>query len=151
MSFQVTFKTKWADFDPNRHMRHTAYNDYAAEGRVCFFKEKGFDIDKMEASNIGPILFKEETSFYREISIGEDLVVEIFLRGTSANAERWKIMTHIYKQNGVLAAEVNVFGAWIDLTKRKLTVPPAMMINVFNQLEKTENFEEIILKDKSLV
>jgi len=151
MSFQVTFKTRWADFDPNRHMRHTAYNDYAAEGRVRFFKENGFDINKMEAANIGPILFKEETTFYREITLGEDIEVKIFLQGTSSKAERWKIMTHIYKQNGVLAAEVKVFGAWIDLTKRKLTVPPTIMIDVFNQLEKTENFEEIILKNKSLV
>jgi acyl-CoA thioester hydrolase len=41
MKFQITFNTKWSDFDPNRHMRHTAYNDYAAEVRVRFVFETG--------------------------------------------------------------------------------------------------------------
>jgi len=26
MSYKVTFPTRWADFDPNNHMRHSAYN-----------------------------------------------------------------------------------------------------------------------------
>jgi len=34
MSFKVTFASKWSDFDPNRHMRHTANNVYAAEVRA---------------------------------------------------------------------------------------------------------------------
>nr|WP_299046804.1 thioesterase family protein [uncultured Polaribacter sp.] len=40
MNFEVSFNTKWSDFDPNRHMRHTAYNDYAAEVRVRFLRNK---------------------------------------------------------------------------------------------------------------
>jgi len=61
MKFEVKFNTKWSDFDPNRHMRHTAYNDYAAEVRVRFFQEHGLSINEFAKLNIGPILFKEET------------------------------------------------------------------------------------------
>lgn len=32
------FEVKWADLDPNRHMRHSAYNDYAAHMRVKFLE-----------------------------------------------------------------------------------------------------------------
>ena len=46
MSFQVTFATKWSDFDPNRHMRHTAYNEYAAEVRVRYFTAQKFSIEE---------------------------------------------------------------------------------------------------------
>lgn len=35
--FYKEFQVIWADMDPNRHMRHTAYNDYAAQLRVSFF------------------------------------------------------------------------------------------------------------------
>ena len=67
MTFQITFPTKWSDFDPNRHMRHTAYNEYAAEVRVRYFKSQNFSIDEFTKHNIGPILFEEYTSFRKEM------------------------------------------------------------------------------------
>ena len=69
MNFKVTFATKWADFDPNRHMRHTAYNDYAAEVRVRYFRNQKFSIKEFTKYNLGPILFTEETSFRKEGTI----------------------------------------------------------------------------------
>jgi len=66
MVYKIAFTTKWADFDPNKHMRHTAYNDYAAECRIRFFKDYGLTTALFEKQNIGPVLFKEETTFYRE-------------------------------------------------------------------------------------
>ena len=49
MSFIVKFATKWSDFDPNNHMRHTAYNDYAAEVRIRYFAENNFSIKKFSS------------------------------------------------------------------------------------------------------
>ena len=46
MSYTLEFNTKWADFDANRHMRHTAYNDYAAEVfDILLFA--GFSVDRI--------------------------------------------------------------------------------------------------------
>lgn len=148
MNFEVTFNTKWSDFDPNRHMRHTAYNDYAAEVRVRYFQEHGLSINEFAKLNIGPILFKEETSFYKEIHIGENITVKMELEGVSKGIERWKFKHQIYNQNGVLAAEIKVFGAWIDLIKRKLTQPPPNFVAIFEDLPKTTNFIEIPLKSE---
>ena len=145
MSFTVTFNTKWSDFDPNRHMRHTAYNDYAAEVRVRYFKEQNFSIEEFTKHNIGPILFTEETSFRKEIHLGENITVDIKLAGLSKNGERWKITHHIFNEAGKLAAIIKVYGAWIDLTKRKLTVPPKEAQFLFDATIKTEDFEEISL------
>lgn len=146
MEFKVTFKTKWADFDANRHMRHTAYNDYAAEVRVRYFKEHGLSIDVFAKENLGPILFKEETSFYKEIRIGEDITVNLTLKGVSNKLERWKLQHHLFNEAGKLAAQVKVYGAWIDLEKRKLAVPSEKFKSLYSHLDKTEDFEEIILK-----
>jgi acyl-CoA thioester hydrolase len=148
MSFKVTFPTKWSDFDPNRHMRHTAYNEYAAEVRIRYFAEHHFSIEEFTKHNIGPILFTEETSFRKEIHIGEDISVNIKLSGLSKNNERWKIIHEVFNEAGKLSAVIKVYGAWIDLTKRKLTVPPEAAQHLFFNAEKSDDYEEIILKKK---
>ena len=148
MSFKVTFKTRWSDFDPNNHMRHTAYNDYAAETRVRFFNDNGLSLTEFHEQNIGPILFSENTVFYREISLSEDITVELFAKGFSENGARFKFRHKIFKQNGVLAAEIDIYAAWIDLNIRKLTIPPQHVIDTFKNLEKSDDFEIIAIKNK---
>ena len=147
MSFQVTFATKWSDFDPNRHMRHTAYNDYAAEVRVRYFAKYNFSIEEFTKHNLGPILFTEETSFRKEIHLGENITVDIKIAGLSKNNERWKITHQVFNETGALAAIIKVYGAWIDLTKRKLTIPPKEAKHLFDVAEKTADFEVILIKE----
>ena len=149
MSFQITFVTKWSDFDPNRHMRHTAYNEYAAEVRIRYFAAQNFSIEEFTKHNIGPILFTEETSFRKEIHLGENITVNMKLAALSMNNERWKIVHEVFNEAGKLSAVIKVYGAWIDLTKRKLTTPPKETAHLFLNTEKTLNFEEILLKSKS--
>ena len=94
MKYQVKFATKWSDFDPNRHMRHTAYNEYAAEVRIRYFSEQNFSIEEFTKHHIGPILFTEETSFRKEIHLGEDITVNYDDYLSTVNVERmndeWK-------------------------------------------------------------
>jgi len=148
MSYTIDFKTKWSDFDPNRHMRHTAYNDYAAEARARFFISKNFSIEEFTKYNIGPILFHEETFFRKEIHMGEDISVNLKIAGLSANNERWKLTHEIFNQQGKLSAIIKVTGAWLDLTKRKLAIPPKEATMLFQEVEKTADFEEILMSQK---
>lgn len=148
MSFKFSSPTRWADFDPNNHMRHTAYNDYAAESRVRMFDAYGLSLAEFNRLRVGPVLFKEETSFYREIGIGDTITVEVFLKGASQLGERFKFVHKIFRGDGVLSAEIEIYAAWIDLNKRKLTTPPAVVIEVLGKLAKTDDFEEILLKQK---
>ena len=150
MPYTINFHTKWADFDANKHMRHTAYNDYAAECRIRFFNENGLPASKFEAYNFGPILFTENTTFFREIKLGEKLSIDLRLSGLSEKGERFKMVHNIYREDGVLAAVIAIYAAWLDLEKRKLTVPPIDILSMFNTLERTENFEKIILKSKKV-
>jgi len=129
-------------------MRHTAYNDYAAECRIRFFNENGITTQLFDKTHIGPVLFKEETSFYREIRLGEALDVTLQLKACSSLGERFKMHHQLYKTDGVLAAEIHIFAAWLDLNTRKLIVPPPVVITAFNTLERTPDFEEIVLKKK---
>ena len=146
MSFKVTFPTRWADYDANVHMRHTAYNDYCAEARLRYFKKFNITVKDFSEAKIGPIIFEENTKFFKEIHLGEDISISMKLLGLSVNGERWKIQCEVYNEAGKLSAMVTVFGAWLDLVKRKLTVPPLKFQTVFNDLEKTEDFEKIELR-----
>ncbi|MEX6627053.1 acyl-CoA thioesterase [Tenacibaculum salmonis] len=147
MSFNVPFKTRWADFDANIHMRHTAYNDYAAEVRLRFFKEHNITVQDFSKEKIGPILFEENTKFLSEIHMGTDITVNLKIIGLSNKGERWKIQHEVFNEVGKLSAIITVYGAWLDLVKRKLTVPPVKFQTIFNTVEKTEDFKEIILKN----
>ena len=149
MSFSVRFTSRWADFDPNNHMRHSAYTDYAAEARVRMFNEYGLNLIEFNNLNIGPILFREETIFRREIRLSEDIWVEVFLKGISSNGERFKFAHKIFKNEGTLAAEVEIYGAWLDLKTRKLTKPPEVVLAALKDIEKTEDFETIPIKSSS--
>ena len=149
MTYQKTFSTRWADFDPNRHMRHSAYNDYAAEIRVRFFNECGLSMDEFATLQIGPVLFKEETSFYKEIHLGEDIRVSMALEAASPQLERWRFVHHIYNEKGDLAAKVQVYGAWIDLKKRKLTHLPDIYLSLIEKIPKADDFTEIVLKTQN--
>jgi len=145
MSFSVGFTSRWADFDPNNHMRHSAYTDYAAEARVRMFNEYGLNLIEFNKLNIGPILFREETIFRREIRLSEDIRVEVFLKGISESGERFKFSHKIFKTEGSLAAEVEIYGAWLDLKTRKLTKPPKIVLEALKDIERTEDFEDIPL------
>lgn len=148
MAFKLKFNTRWSDFDPNRHMRHSAYNDYAAELRIRFFHEQGLSMETFTQLNLGPILLKEVTSFYKEIQIGENISVNLELEGVSNGIERWRFKHQIFNQSDILSAEIKVYGAWIDLTNRKLTSLPHKFATVFDTLPKTSNFKEILLKNR---
>ncbi|MBN1649717.1 MAG: thioesterase family protein [Bacteroidales bacterium] len=143
-NYSKNFEVIWADMDPNRHMRHTAYNDYAAQVRVSFMVDNGLSLEEMEKLQLGPVLFKEETVFLSEIRMGEKIKVDIQIAGLSNDGDRWKMVHHIYKSNGKLSAIITVEGAWIDMTQRKLKAPPAKLSANFNELPKTKDYQEII-------
>jgi len=54
---------------------------------------------------------------------------------------RWSLRHHIYKEDKTLAAIINLDAAWMDITKRKLTVPDPFIQKVFANFPKSEGFE----------
>jgi acyl-CoA thioester hydrolase len=124
--------------DPNGHMRHSAYADFAADQRVVVLAKAGFGVARFAELRLGPILFREETKYLKEISIGEEIRVDGRLASASADGSRWTIVHTIYKSDGRMAATVTVDGAWLDLDRRKLTLPPAELAALLNQMPPVE-------------
>ena len=134
MNNAVSYRTRWADMDPNGHMRHSAYADYAADQRVALLSAWGYGAARFAQLRMGPILFREETKYLKEVNMGEEIRVDGQLASAAPDGSRWTIVHTIYKADGRVAATVTVDGAWLDLDRRKLTVPPAELADAFNCL-----------------
>ncbi len=132
--FEKNIEIRWSECDPNRHVRHSAYYDYAAHIRIRFFAENGFDSHKMQELSLGPILFKEECSFIREIHPNDTILINLLKGEMKEDASRWILHHEIYSENGDKCAHISVTGAWMNLDLRKLTVPPAKMAEILHEL-----------------
>jgi acyl-CoA thioester hydrolase len=139
--YSKTIDIRWSDLDPNFHVRHSAYYDFGAYVRICFLTDFGLTTEKLLQHNLGPILFREECVFKREIQFGDGVTINIRLKKCNATVSRWTIIHEIKKDDNILCAIITVDGAWLDTLKRKLTVPPQFVVETFDKIERTEDFE----------
>ncbi|MGB8191399.1 MAG: thioesterase family protein [Chitinophagaceae bacterium] len=134
---------RWSDLDANFHLRHSAYYDFGAYARICFLRDNGLTMDVMQQQHFGPILFREECSFRREIRLGDEVSINVQLLRSKPDFSRWSIQHQFFK-NGQPAALLTVDGAWIDTILRKLTVLPDISRPAFELMPRAENFEWIV-------
>lgn len=139
--FLKEFEVKWADVDANRHMRHTAYNDYAVHMRVKVLESVNLSMSRLEAWGIGPILFREEVLFHREVGMEGNITMNVSLIKARKDGSRWSFNHEMFRADGIKAATITVDGAWLDLKKRKLAIPPAEMGKLFLNMPVHENFK----------
>lgn len=144
----IPIQIRWTDIDANRHLRHSAYYDYGAIARMNFFIRHELTTRHFEESGIGIILFREEALFKREIVYEDNVTIDITLTKASNDFSRWSLRHHIYKNADTLAAIINVDGAWIDITKRKLATPDDLIKRVFSAIPRSEDFVEVIREKK---
>jgi acyl-CoA thioester hydrolase len=139
-----TIQVRWADIDANRHLRHSVYYDYGASMRMNVLSERGLTTKKLEELQLGPVLFREEAIFKREIIFEDKITLNVELVKVTEDYGRWSLRHQFVKGDGTLAAILNVDGAWIDLVKRRLAVPNEFIRGIFEGFPKAEDFQLII-------
>jgi len=149
MAYSKVIQIRWADIDANRHLRHSAYYDYGAMLRVLYLSENGLDSKKLEELQIGPILFREEAVFKREIKLEDVITVDVELTKATENFSRWSLRHNFVKADGTLAAIISIDAAWMDLIKRKLTVPDEGIQRIFDKTPRSPDFQLIVPAQKS--
>ncbi|MBS1665917.1 MAG: thioesterase family protein [Bacteroidetes bacterium] len=140
-AYSKSLNIRWSDLDPNFHLRHSVYYDFGAYCRVSFLEEFGLTHTVMQELKFGPILFREEAVFRREVLLGDELKINLRLTKARKDFSRWSIRHEIFKNSDKLAAVITVDGAWINLVLRKLATPPAEVIDVFSRMEQSVDFE----------
>jgi len=139
--FSRVIQIRWSDLDPNFHVRHSVYYDWGAFCRVEFLNEYGLTADVMMKLRFGPILFREEAVFRKEIRSTDSIIMNLQVLKSRKDFSRWTIQHQILKNDGTLAAVLTVDGAWLNVVERKLASPPEIVHDVFNKMPRGENFE----------
>ena len=122
MNYVKQVEIRWSDLDPNFHLRHSVYYDFGAYCRVCFLDDNGITSEVMTQHFIGPILFREECVFKREIKFGDNISINLKMKSITSNSKKWAMTHELLKDDNTLyklsyttgdAMDVNTPAAWI--------------------------------------
>ena len=141
--FKIPVSLRWADLDPNFHLRHSVYYDFGATARVEFLAAYGISTQLMIEQHFGPILFREEAIFRKEVRPGDALFINVLVTKLRRDGSRFSFRHEITRADGTLCAVMNVDGAWIDTQRRKLTAPPQHVGEAMKGAQRSDDFEWI--------
>lgn len=130
---------RWSDLDPNFHVRHSVYYDFGASCRMAFLNQFGLTAGLMQEHNFGPILFREEAIFRKEIHYGNTLEITAACSKLRRDFSRFSFQHKLMRGEEVCAI-LNVDGAWMDIRKRKLTMPPQLAIDIMEKMPRSAEF-----------
>ncbi|WP_312697470.1 MULTISPECIES: acyl-CoA thioesterase [Sphingobacterium] len=133
----------WSQIDANVHLRHSAYADFCAQARSNMLNKLGLSLEEFNKRKIGPILFREELNYLREIGLDERVKVSVVITKFNTVNSRFSFRHEIFKENGVKAAVVLVDGAWMNIRERKLTNIPEEWMEIIGKIPKSEDYTEI--------
>jgi acyl-CoA thioester hydrolase len=142
-AYSMTYDIRWADLDANGHVHYSAFIDAAAELRYRFFTDHGFSPDEYLKLGIGAVYSSIEAHFLREVRVGETITIVFTLAGLSPKGTRWKVHHDILKANGKKAVVLDIEGAILDLTSRRLATATPELLAVFHQIPRSLTFEAL--------
>lgn len=140
-SFILPIQVRWSDLDPLFHVRHSAYYDWGSQSRVAFFEKFGLSTAIMQQLSFGPILFREECVFKREIRLTDPVTITIEIISSRKDYSRWSIRHLIMKNDETIGAIITIDGAFMDMKDRKLMPPPQEATSVFSQIPISKDFK----------
>lgn len=136
-----TVVASWSDMDFNRHMGNAAYLDLCTTVRMTHFAENGVAMSDFQRLHVGPVVFRDVVDYHREVHLLEELSVALVLLAASEDASHFRLRNEIWKSDGTKAATVESTGAWLDVSARKLVVPPDPIRRALEALPRAEPFE----------
>ncbi len=132
---------RWSDLDPNFHVRHSVYYDLGAQQRIEVLNALGLTPEVMMQGNFGPVIFREECSFRREIRLADEVYITAMIAKQTPDASRWTIQHEFLSAGNKLMATLTIDGAWMNTKERKMLTPvPTIVSEVFNAMPKAPGF-----------
>jgi acyl-CoA thioester hydrolase len=141
--FETRFHARWADMDFNAHMGNAAYLDAASDVRMQYFASHGFPMAEFARLRVGPVVRRDELEYQRELRLLEPVLATLELGGLSADGARFRMCNEFRREDGQLAARVVSLGGWLDLSARKLCVPPPALAAAMQALARSADFVEL--------
>ena len=144
--FEMTLFTRWGDLDSNGHMANTAFLDACVDVRFSFFTSRGFPPVRFRELAIGPVIFKDEIEYYRELHLLDPVRITLATAGGSEDGSHFRLVNEFYRArpgDSRIAARLVTTGSWLDLKTRRLTRPPDELARVLREMPCTEDFESL--------
>jgi acyl-CoA thioester hydrolase len=143
-SFSKQLSLRWSDLDPNFHMRHSAYYDFGAQHRIEILENLGMTMKVLQMNNFGPILFREECVFRKEIKLSDAISIHTKVSKMKPDASRWSIVHEFKNEENLLCATITVDGAWMDTKLRKIANPtPEIAMHALSTFPKSDDFIQL--------
>jgi acyl-CoA thioester hydrolase len=139
--FQRAMIAGWGDMDFNAHMRNTAFLDKAADVRFMFFAGQGFGVDEFMRLRIGPVVRRDELEYFREVRLLEEFHVRLESAGLSEDGSRFILRNTFLRADDTIVARVTSSGGWLDLSARRLIVPPEGLRAALLAMSRTDDFQ----------
>lgn len=141
--FETRFHARWADMDFNAHMGNSAWLDAASDVRMQYFASAGFPMSEFARLRVGPVIQRDELDYRREARLLEPLVGTLEIGGLSPDGARFRMVNEFRREDGQLAVRVASLGGWLDLSARKLCVPPPALAAAMQALVRSADFVEL--------
>ncbi|NCI46131.1 acyl-CoA thioesterase [Sediminibacterium soli] len=138
--YSKPIQVRWSDLDPNFHVRHSVYYDWGAFVRIALLTESGLTPAEMMKAQIGPILFREECIFKKEVHYNDSLEMTVEITKSTRDGGRWTMVHELWKNKEIRCAVLTVDGAWMDAVKRKLAVLPDHFRERFAHFPRSAQF-----------
>ena len=142
-AYEERFDVRWSDLDANRHVRNTIFSEFATHTRFRMLEAQGFPQARFEAARFGPVMFREEIRYRRELVFGERVAVNVLFAGLAGDGSQWRVHQEVTRADGREAAVLTIDGAWIHLDSRTLVAPPVELLDILRALPRTDDFETL--------
>ncbi|MFT5242910.1 MAG: acyl-CoA thioester hydrolase [Glaciecola sp.] len=145
--YKKDFEIRWSDVDGNGHLANSAYLNFMSHTRVGFLNDHGFSMKKLIEFGIGPVVFSEQIHYFKESFLSQTLTVTLSVSGLSDDGMFFKFEHNFYNQKGKHVATCDIFGAWMDLKTRSLTILPEYLKALVEKFPKSTNFKVLTKED----
>ncbi|XLS30928.1 acyl-CoA thioesterase [Flavobacteriaceae bacterium M23B6Z8] len=132
--FKTTYIVKWADVDPYMHLRNSVYLDLGDHTRIAYFKANNYPFSQFIKSGYGPVILKTSSEYLREVLLDDKVTIDCFRYYLSEDYKRWGIQHNIRKEDQSIACILKVEGGFLDLKRRKLTIPEEQVKQIMQNI-----------------
>lgn len=115
----LQIKVRWSDLDANMHLANSSYMNFTAFARMERFSSIGLGVNKLKEFSIGPVIYHENFSFFKEILPSQLVYVTAEITGISKDAALFEFTHNFYNADGQNLSKSYVMGTWIDYNTRK--------------------------------
>lgn len=116
--YEITIRVRWNEMDANGHVNNMYYQSYFDEGRVDMFTKGGLDFDRIRREGVGPVLYRAEFDYIRELKHPEEAVIRSWMEAPHDN--KAVIHQELYrKSDGKLVCRANLYGMFFNFKTRK--------------------------------